>query len=177
MPGILVAGFGGQGILFAGKAVAHTGMLDHIEVSWLPSYGPEMRGGTANCSVCLQKEPIGSPLVSHPDWFVVMNQPSYHKFIDNVQQGGLVIYDSTLVEEVKECKGISQMGIPASAMAQQENLTGLANIITVGYLLQKTKFTSYETMQQALKETLPPRKSQLLQANDAALKLGYQYCE
>ncbi len=91
------AGFGGQGILFAGKVAAYTGMVENREVSWLPSYGPEMRGGTANCSVCLSSRPIGSPLVLEPDALVVMNNPSYDKFIDTVAPGGVAVIDSALV--------------------------------------------------------------------------------
>lgn len=98
----LLAGFGGQGILFMGKVIAYAGLTDGKEVSWLPSYGPEMRGGTANCSVCISSDPICSPLVVTPNVFVAMNGPSYDKFIDSVVPGGIVILDSTLVErEVK----------------------------------------------------------------------------
>lgn len=175
MANILFAGFGGQGILFAGKVVAHSGLLDGIEVSWLPSYGPEMRGGTANCSVCLQNEPIGNPMISHPDWFVALNQPSYNKFIDNVCQSGIVVYDSSLVSEIKEPDGIYQFGIPATEIAENEKLSRLANIIALGYLLQKTEFTTFEVMKRALESTVPPSKTHMLQSNYAALEIGYKY--
>lgn len=100
---ILLAGFGGQGILFAGKVLAYCGLMDKKELSWLPSYGPEMRGGTANCSVCISDEPIASPLVTEPDLMMAMNQPSFEKFINKVKAGGKAFIDSTLVSlKVKE---------------------------------------------------------------------------
>ena len=95
---ILLAGFGGQGILFAGKILAYAGLMDNKELSWLPSYGPEMRGGTCNCSVCISDKPVGSPLVLTPDVLIAMNQPSFDKFIGSVRPGGKVFIDSTLVD-------------------------------------------------------------------------------
>lgn len=86
---ILLAGFGGQGVLFAGKILAYCGLMDNKELTWLPSYGPEMRGGTANCSVCISDEPIGSPLVLAPDILIAMNQPSFDKFVNDVKAGGI----------------------------------------------------------------------------------------
>ena len=103
----VLAGFGGQGILFAGKIIANAGLLEDRELSWLPSYGPEMRGGTANCSVCISDDPIGSPLVLNPDVLVVMNQPSLDKFEHSVQPGGLVIVDSTLVPRIPDMPGVT----------------------------------------------------------------------
>ena len=91
---IVFAGFGGQGILFSGKVAAYAGLIDNKEISWLPSYGPEMRGGTANCSVCISDTPIGSPLVTNPNVLIAMNLPSLEKFIDEVEEGGIVIIDS-----------------------------------------------------------------------------------
>ena len=95
----ILAGFGGQGILFAGKILAYCGLMAGKELSWLPSYGPEMRGGTANCSVCISDEPIGSPVVTTPDYLIAMNGPSYKKFIDAVKPDGLVLFDNSIVEE------------------------------------------------------------------------------
>lgn len=93
---IILAGFGGQGILFAGKILAYCALMDNREISWLPSYGPEMRGGTANCSVCISDEPIGSPVVTNPDCLIAMNGPSYKKFIQAVKPNGLVLLDNSL---------------------------------------------------------------------------------
>ena len=129
---IVLAGFGGQGILFAGKIIATAGLIDDREVSWLPSYGPEMRGGTANCSVCLADDPIGSPLVVTPDTLIVMNQPSLEKFIDTVADGGIIVADSTLVQDIPEREGVKVCAIPATEIAEKEGLKGLANVVCVG---------------------------------------------
>ena len=96
---ILIAGFGGQGILFTGKALAYTGLKAGMEVSWLPSYGPEMRGGTANCSVTLSDTPIGSPIVDTPDVLIAMNLPSLEKYFNETEKGGYIVYDSSLIEK------------------------------------------------------------------------------
>ena len=109
---MVLAGFGGQGVLFAGKLIAYAGLLEDREVSWLPSYGPEMRGGTANCSVCLSDDPIGSPLVLAPDVLVAMNQPSLDKFEASVAEGGIVVADSTLVQRIPEIEGVRMCAIP-----------------------------------------------------------------
>ena len=96
---ILIAGFGGQGILFAGKFLAYKGLLEELQVSWLPSYGPEMRGGTANCNVILSDDPVGSPIITDPDVLIVMNLPSLQKYVDSVVSGGQIYVDSTLISE------------------------------------------------------------------------------
>ena len=111
---IILAGFGGQGILFAGKVLAYCGLIDEKEVSWLPSYGPEMRGGTANCSVCVSDEPIGSPLVLNPSLMLAMNLPSYDKFINSVKPGGKAFIDSTMVEEKSDRTDIDCFYISAT---------------------------------------------------------------
>src|SRR5512136_1934654 len=111
---VLLAGFGGQGVLFAGKLIAEAGLIEGREVSWLPSYGPEMRGGTANCSVCLSDEPIGSPLVLEPDVLIAMNQPSVDKFIGEVVPGGIVIVDTTMVATVPEREDVTIFKLPAT---------------------------------------------------------------
>ena len=137
---ILLAGFGGQGILFSGKVIANAGLVEGKEVSWLPSYGPEMRGGTANCSVCLSQKAIGSPLVTTPDILVVMNQPSYEKYIDAVLPGGKVFIDSALIHANCTRTDIDIYEVPATQMAKQQNMAGLANIILVGKMLKETGF-------------------------------------
>lgn len=124
---MVLAGFGGQGVLFAGKLIAYAGLLEDREVSWLPSYGPEMRGGTANCSVCLSDDPIGSPLVLAPDVLVAMNQPSLDKFERSVAEGGIVVADSTLVQRIPEIEGVRMCAIPATAMAEE---AGFKKLVT-----------------------------------------------
>ncbi len=169
---IVLAGFGGQGILFAGKAVAYAGLIDGMEVSWLPSYGPEMRGGTANCSVCLSSAPIGSPLVVTPNVLVAMNLPSYQKFIQTVEPGGVALADSTLISEQTDRQDIRAFYTPASGLAEEHGLKGLANMILVGKLLKETGFSSRETLAAALQKCIPPRKANMLEANLKAIDLG-----
>ena len=114
----VLAGFGGQGVLFAGKVMANAGLIEDRELSWLPSYGPEMRGGTANCSVTLSDEPIGSPLVTSPTGLIAMNQPSYDKFIQEVAPGAVVVADSDLISDIEPVEGVDITAIPASKVEQ-----------------------------------------------------------
>lgn len=168
----VLAGFGGQGVLFAGKIIALAGLIEDREVSWLPSYGPEMRGGTANCSVCLADEPIGSPLVLQPDTLVVMNQPSLDKFEDCVQEGGIVVIDSTLVPRIPEIPGAKVFPIPATQLAEDNGYKGLSNVILVGKLFAETHFCSEDTIKAAVTKCVPAKKIAKLPANLAALELG-----
>ena len=172
---IILAGFGGQGILFAGKALAYGGLIDNKEVSWLPSYGPEMRGGTCNCSICISDEPVGSPLVNEPDILVVMNTPSFETFIGTVKAGGKVFVDSTMVDVTTDRKDIDVYYLPATQMATDNNLGGMANIILLGKLIKETGIFSEEITEQAMGKCIPPKKANLLGANMTAVKLGMEY--
>lgn len=172
---ILLAGFGGQGILFAGKVAAYSGLMDGKEVSWLPSYGPEMRGGTANCSVCISDEPIGSPLVLAPGALMAMNIQSYDKFIDAVVPGGIAVIDSTLVDKKSDRTDISCIYVPATALANERELSGLANIILLGTLLRHSGFASEAAVEQAIAKCVPPKKQHLLEPNMRAIRLGMEY--
>lgn len=172
---LMLAGFGGQGILFAGKIVAQVGLIQDNHVSWLPSYGPEMRGGTANCSVCVDSKPIGSPIVLNPQTLIVMNKPSYDKFIDKVVASGKVIVDETLVQVEHLRKDIEIFSIPATKLANDNNLHGLANIIMLGQFLKVTCFTTYDIVVQAITNCIPPSKKHLIEPNIKALALGYEY--
>ncbi|MDR1003359.1 MAG: 2-oxoacid:acceptor oxidoreductase family protein [Oscillospiraceae bacterium] len=169
---ILIAGFGGQGVLFSGKVIAYAGLIDGLEVSWLPSYGPEMRGGTANCSVCLSKRTIGSPLVVNPNAFVAMNLPSFDKFIDDVVPGGVVIVDSYLIEKKVEREDVKAFYVPAQKLAEENNLKGLSNIILTGKLFKELGFCSKEALDEAVKKCVPAKKAHLLEANYRAIELG-----
>ena len=171
---IVFAGFGAQGLLFAGKVVAYAGLIDDREVSWLPSYGPEMRGGTANCSVTLSDEPIGSPLIMDPTVLIAMNQPSMLKFQDSVVAGGLILADTSLVTRVPERGDITIYALEATNMAEEAELKGLANIVLVGKMLKETGFCSEETIEAAIKKAVPPTKTALIEKNIQALKLGMQ---
>lgn len=176
MAGILLAGFGGQGILFAGKQLIAAGMKDGKEVSWLPSYGPEMRGGTCNCSVNIDAEPIGSPLVTSPDILIAMNQPSFEKFLPKVRSGGVVVYDSSLIsspgtdrEDVRAC------GVPATALANENGFPKLANCIMLGYLVKVTGLFDFAFFQNVLRASAPKAKAELGELNAKAFEIGYAY--
>ena len=135
---ILIAGFGGQGILFAGKFLAYKGLMEDLQVSWLPSYGPEMRGGTANCNVILSETPVGSPIINRPDILIALNLPSYDKFEKQIKTGGMLIANSTLIPTKSERTDIDAHYIPATAMASENGLEGGANVIILGFLLKLT---------------------------------------
>lgn len=169
---ILLAGFGGQGVLFAGKLLAYCGLMDNKELSWLPSYGPEMRGGTANCSVCISDEPIGSPLVLNPDILVAMNQPSFDKFITEVKPGGKVFYDSTLIEAECERTDIKIFPIPSTQLADDNQLKGGSNIILLGKLIRETNLFSLETVKKGIEKVVPPSKAHLITNNFKAIEIG-----
>jgi 2-oxoglutarate ferredoxin oxidoreductase subunit gamma len=172
---ILIAGFGGQGILFTGKFIVYTGMLTGSEVSWLPSYGPEMRGGTANCSVIISDTPIGSPIVEKPDILVVMNRPSFDKYENSCAAGAKVFVDSTLINRKTQRDGLETFYIPATGLADENNLNGLANMVMAGKVLRETSICPYETIAEAMKKTVPERKKNLFDANIRAIELGWNY--
>ena len=169
---ILLAGFGGQGVLFAGKILANCGLMDSKELSWLPSYGPEMRGGTANCSVCISDEPIGSPLVLAPDILIAMNQPSYDKFINAVKPGGKDFIDRTIIESKCERTDIECFYIPSSQLADDNELQGGSNIILLGKLIKETGLFSLDTMKKAIEKVVPPAKAKLIANNFRAIEMG-----
>lgn len=169
---MLFAGFGGQGILFAGKLLAYVGLYAGKEVSWLPSYGPEMRGGTCNCSVTVSDDPIGSPLILEPTELLVMNTPSFDKFIGTVKADGMAFIDSTLVDGKSDRTDIKCFYIPATQLANDNGLKGMANIILTGKMLKEIGLDDTEVIEKALKKVIPPKKANLLEANLKALHLG-----
>jgi len=169
---IIFAGFGGQGVLFLAKVIAYAGLIDGKEVSWLPSYGPEMRGGTCNCSVCVSTEPIGSPLVVNPDVLVAMNKPSYDKFIDTVTPGGIVILDSFLVTDKVKRDDITVCYLPITQIAEDNNLKGLGNVIAAGKLWEMTKLCEWDSLVTGIKKSVPARKTDLIEMNLQAIEVG-----
>ena len=169
---MVFAGFGGQGVLFAGKVVAYAGLIEGRELSWLPSYGPEMRGGTANCSVCLSDEVIGSPLVTNPNVLVAMNRPSLDKFVNDVEPGGVILLDSSLIDVKVERDDVTTYYVPASKLAEENGLKGLANIILIGKLFKEVGFCAEETLDKALQKCIPARKADMLGFNRKAIELG-----
>ena len=172
---ILIAGFGGQGILFTGKAIAYTGLKSGMEVSWLPSYGPEMRGGTANCSITLSDTPIGSPIVDKPDVLVAMNLPSLEKYYGEVEPNGYAIFDSSLIDKKDVRNDIATVGIPATKLASDNGLDGLANMIILGKVLKETNVLTLEQIVNSLTQMVPAKKVELLKNNIKAIELGYNY--
>jgi len=171
---LLLAGFGGQGILFTGKVVAYAGMLDGQEISWLPSYGPEMRGGTANCSVCVSDSPIGSPLVTEPDVLIAMNLPSLEKFENAVVPNGLIIIDSSIVEGKVKRKDVRTVYLPATRLAADNGLSGMANMVMAGRLYKEMGFCSKDAFTEGIKKSVPAKKQDLLEKNIAAVRIGME---
>jgi len=172
---ILLAGFGGQGILFAGKLIAYAGLIEGRELSWLPSYGPEMRGGTANCSVCLSDEPIGSPMVLEPDVLIAMNQPSLDKFINDVTPGGTVIIDSVMCPNIPTDRDdLIVHTLPATQLAEDAGIKGLANVILVGRLLKEIEFCCPAALDEAITKSISAKRQHLLEANRIALEIGME---
>ena len=169
---ILLSGFGGQCILFTGKFLAYRGLLQNKNVSWLPSYGPEMRGGTASCSVIISDDEIGSPIISEPDILIAMNLPSFEKFAPKVKAGGIVIADSSLIETKSTRDDISVHYIPATSLASDMGRQSLANMIILGKLLYVLGEFNEEEIKTALAKVIPPKKADMLEINLNAMKIG-----
>ena len=169
---ILLAGFGGQGVLFAGKVIAYAGLMEGKEISWLPSYGPEMRGGTANCSVCISDRPIGSPLVVNPDVLVAMNLPSLEKFEKDVVPGGLIIVDSSLIDRKVGRDDVRVVYLPASKLAEENGLRGAANMVIVGRLFKEIGFCGYGNLEKGVRKSVPARRQNLVEGNLRAIEVG-----
>lgn len=172
---ILIAGFGGQGILFSGKFLAYKGLMDDLQVSWLPSYGPEMRGGTANCNVILSDDPVGSPIITDPDVLVAMNLPSLQKYVDTVVPGGQIYVDSSLVDAKVERGDVQVFYIPATQMAKDAQISSLANMIIVGHLLENHPELSFSGIDAVVSKIVPPKKAALIELNMKALELGKNF--
>jgi len=170
---IIIAGFGGQGILFAGKFLAYAGMMQDYEISWLPSYGPEMRGGTANCNVVISDEPVGSPIIIDSTTLIAMNAPSLDKFVGSVVSGGKVFVDSSLVEQKVARTDMTVYYIPATALAAEHQLIGLANMIMMGKFIKETGVVKEDLIERTLKKVVPAKKADLFDKNLQALKLGF----
>lgn len=174
---VIMAGFGGQGLLFSGKVLAHAALIEGKELSWLPSYGPEMRGGTCNCSVIVSDNPVGSPIIANPNVLMVMNEPSLDKFEPAVSTGGIVFVDSSLISRKVERTDIDSVYIPATEMAKQMNAVSLANMIILGAIVKKTGCVSPEIVEKSLRETISARKAALLDLNLKAVEMGMKFIE
>ena len=171
----LLSGFGGQGILFAGKLLAYKGLNAGKNVSWLPSYGPEMRGGTASCSVIISDEPVGSPIVSCPDILVAMNLPSLDRFESSVVPGGLIFADSTLIERKSTRDDVTTYYVPATKLASDNKTPTLANMILMGKILKVLDDFDDESVTKALSKVISAKHADMLEVNKHAMQIGADY--
>ncbi|NLJ33663.1 MAG: 2-oxoacid:ferredoxin oxidoreductase subunit gamma [Firmicutes bacterium] len=169
---VIVAGFGGQGVLLLGQVLAYAGMVEGKEVSWLPSYGPEMRGGTANCTVVLSDTEIGSPVVSQPSCVIALNLPSMEKFEPMLKPGGRLIINTSLIDKKAERADIEVVEVPATEIANELGSGRVANMVALGAFVQQTKAVDFTTLEEALKKVLPQRRHELIPLNLQAIQRG-----
>ncbi len=169
---VVFAGFGGQGILFAGQVLAHAGMEQGLEVLWIPSYGPEMRGGTASCTVILGDEPIGSPVVDHPDAVVVMNPPSLAKFGPVVAPGGLVVVNESLVEAPLGRADVTELRVPCTPLAREAGDDKLVTVVALGALVGRLGLVPPEMVFEAIREKCGVRHADAVPVDIAAFERG-----
>lgn len=170
---IIIAGFGGQGVLFAGQVLAYAAMDQDKHVTWIPSYGPEMRGGTANCTVIISDEPIGAPLVDRPDVAIVLNAPSFEKYEPLVKPGGLLIVNSAIVGAQSTRDDIDVVYVPANHIAAEAGSVKMLNMVVVGALLGIRPLFTRDQLGATLAEHLPASKQHLLDANIQVLQRGF----
>ena len=170
---IIITGFGGQGVLFAGKILAYTALMTGKQLSWLPSYGPEMRGGAANCHVIVSDEPVGSPIITAPDVLISMNRPSLDKFEDTVKAGGTILYDKSLIDRDVKRDDVKIAGVDATAIATADGKATMANMIMLGALVKATGIFTLEEIRAGVEKTVPPSKQHLVDVNMAMIEKGY----
>lgn len=169
---IIIAGFGGQGVLFGGQLLSYAAMDEGKEVTWIPSYGPEMRGGTANCTVVISDEEIGSPFVHQPAAVIAMNRPSLDKYESLVRPGGVLVVNTSMVDRKVERTDVQVVEVDANAQAEKLGDQRMANMILLGAMLSKLPVLPVEAIEHALKEHLPARHQRLLAQNYRALREG-----
>jgi 2-oxoglutarate ferredoxin oxidoreductase subunit gamma len=173
--GVIISGFGGQGILSCGQILAYAGVFEGKQVSWLPSYGPEMRGGTANCQVAVSDEPIGSPILNKADVVIAMNGPSFEKFENTIVPNGIMIYDSALITNKPSRTDIRYIGIPATQFAQERKKPAFANIVLLGKLVKETGIIKADSFEKALYKVLPVRHQHLIPEEIEVFNYGADY--
>ncbi|MEW6084469.1 MAG: 2-oxoacid:acceptor oxidoreductase family protein [Chloroflexota bacterium] len=171
---IIIAGFGGQGVLFSGQVLAYAAMDAGKEVTWIPSYGPEMRGGTANCTVIIADEEIGSPLVKNPKLAIALNLPSFDKYEELLAPGGTLIVNRSMVDRAARRTDINVAFVPCNEIAEEIGDKKLLNMVAVGALLTALPEISLNDVEKALEGHLPARHKHLLPKNYEALKRGFQ---
>jgi 2-oxoglutarate ferredoxin oxidoreductase subunit gamma len=169
---VLMAGFGGQGMLLAGEVLAHAAMAQGLEVSWLPSYGPEMRGGTANVIVCISQKPIGSPLITNPRGLMVMNLPSLEKFAPKVRSGGVIVINASLIARDADREDCTVIRIPAREMAAEAGADRSANFVMLGAYVGATGIVPPEVVETEIEHEFTGRKAKFAPANLAAFRAG-----
>ena len=174
---VVIAGFGGQGVLSMGMILCYSGIMEDKEVSWMPSYGPEMRGGTANCIAIVSDKKVSSPIIAKFDTVIALNQPSVDKFESMVKPGGLLLYESTNVITPPTRSDIDIVGIPASAEAAKMKNTKIMNMIVLGAFLKKKPIIKFENIIEGLKQVLPERYHHLIPLNTDALNKGMELVE
>lgn len=169
---IIIAGFGGQGILLMGRLIAYAGMLEGKKVAWMPSYGPEMRGGTANCTVIISSDEVASPVVPNPRTLIAMNEPSLDKFESQVEKDGTIILnDSLITRNVKRCD-VQVFKVPANEIANELGNIRVANMVVLGAYVTATKSVKIETIIRALGDTLGNKSEEIIDLNKQAIKKG-----
>lgn len=174
MDKIIIAGFGGQGVMFLGKVLAYAGMGSDLDLLWIPSYGPEMRGGTANCSVILSDEEINSPVIDYSDAAIVLNKPAYDKFAPRVKPGGVLIVNSSLAKLDDVRDDITVVQIPATEMANELGNTSIANMVCLGALLPSLNLVDFDKVQKTM-DKLTKKRPQLLEVNLTAINKGISF--
>jgi 2-oxoglutarate ferredoxin oxidoreductase subunit gamma len=172
---VVFSGFGGQGALFAGQLLTYAGMDAGWQVTWIPSYGPEMRGGTAHCTVILSDQPIGSPIIRNPTVAVVLNPPSMEKYESLVKPGGVLVINSTLVKQRTSREDIQAVYVPANDLASDWGNVKMANVVLVGAMLAKRPIVPLEAVEKVLDEHLVGKKQRFIEPNKHALRRGAQY--
>jgi len=176
--GVIFAGFGGQGILLSGKVLARAGMDQGLEVSWLPSYGPEMRGGTANCTVVLSDKPIGSPIVDAPQALVAMNLPSLDRFEPRVETGGLIVYNSSLISRGLARDDVKGIPVPVNDIARELGNVRVINMVALGALVRGSGVVPLEAVVAAMAHEMRGRgRDKLIEINEQALERGFAEAE
>jgi 2-oxoglutarate ferredoxin oxidoreductase subunit gamma len=171
---ILIAGFGGQGIMLMGKLLAYGAIYQGLEVTFYPSYGPEMRGGTANCTVVISDQRIGSPVRNEFAYLMAMNQVSVDKFSERIKPGGVIVYNATLVESLPERKDVKIVKIPANQIAMEIENPQVANMVAIGGLIHELKIISQESLKKGLVRVLPQHRHNLIPLNEQAIQKGFE---
>ncbi len=171
---VIMSGFGGQGILLMGQLLCYAGMHEGKKVTWMPSYGPEMRGGTANCTVMLSEDRVGSPVTRHPSSLVAMNKASLDRFEGDLPAGGFLLINSSLIERGPERQDLQVMKVPANRIAEEAGTLQVTNMAALGAYVGAKKVVSLESVIIALKRMIPAHRKELLSVNETALRRGYE---